>query len=256
MAEIETPKVDASATPEGETPTQESVEDRIAKLEEAVKTADAKADEKDKGFRTLQQKYDKLYKQQSEPGKNDSTRLMLDEIERLGSSVYSDDSNAQARISTLKAEIGRIEQAAQYNTKMREQQQIAGDKRVELEDKIREAGGDPEDIKFDGVWDSWELSSLADGKFERADTRLDKILKVKPAETKPVETEDKIRERIERETLEKYKLTSPEKTRPSAAGKNIPTKMEDFREWVKEHPDEYRESKKEVDEMLTKGLIK
>ena len=208
-----------------ETSTQESVEEQITKLREEVEAAKSLAREKDEGFKTLQRKYDRLYKQkQPEPQKNDSSKTikkLADEIEHLGKDTYSDDPSARARMTALKTELAELERQEAYNARLRQQEQLAREARDNLEDKIRDAGLEPDDEKFDAVWTSWELASLADGKFERAEDKLTRILsRIKPKETeeeekKPVETEAQMRERLEREILEKHGLTKPEKKTPS-----------------------------------------
>ena len=108
--EVETPKPE---TPEAETSTQETVEDKVAKLEERVTKAESLAEEKDKGFRTLQQKYDRLYKSRSveEPENKVSTinKKIVDELDRQRNPNYADDPNTTERIQALRIELAQAE---------------------------------------------------------------------------------------------------------------------------------------------------
>lgn len=233
--EKETPETPKEEIQEEETPTQETVEDKLSKLEERLAKAESLAEEKDKGFRTLQQKYDRLYKSRTETPEDSSgiTKKLTDEIEQLGKATYQDDPNAQARIIALKSEVANIERDQARKAQLKKQESLAQEARDELEDKIRDAGYDPDDENFDSVWDKWELASLADGKFERAENKLSRILsKMKPKEEekKPVEDEEKMRERIKREILEEYNLNPKEKVKPKGSSDSDAQIRKNFRE--------------------------
>lgn len=94
--------------------------------------------------------------------------------------------------------------------------------REKFEQKIKDAGLDPDNESFDRVWDAVKIARSVDGKFEEAEARLDRVLaKVKPVKVES-ETEDKetkLREEIEREVLEKHGLLKTETGGPSAGGK-------------------------------------
>ena len=219
--------IEDSKTDETSTPT---TDERLALIEEELQKAKSLAEEKDKGFRTLQQKYDRLYKARTvdEPDSTVSTinKKIVDELDRQRNPNYADDPQSQERIQALKIELAKAEAEESRKAQLRKQESMANEAKESLEDKIREAGFEPEDEKFDTVWDKWDLARLADGKFERAEEKLTRILsRAKPKEEtveekKPVETEEQMRERLEREILEERGLTKPEKVRTTGVAKN------------------------------------
>jgi len=115
--------------------------------------------------------------------------------------------------------------------------------------------------------DDYEIiqSHVLKGKFDKADKKIAaiKAKKTEQPEVKgaKVETEE---ERIERLADEKLKakmikegFLTPEVSEPSASGNRIPTDKDKFREWVDGlTTEEFRERKKEINEMMAKGLIK
>lgn len=252
-AEKENVQADATQATTEPTPTQkEDVETLKAEL---AKTK-ALAEEKEKGFKTLQREIAKL-KRQPQTEQSPVTKSIVNELDNLSKSTYSDDPAAQARISVLKNQLADEERKALVS---RQQAQI-DTKREELYDQLREAGLDPTDESItadlenaldDEMW-------MGDGSFKRADRQLKKILKnVKPSEvkekvdTKKPETEAQLRERIEREVLEKHGLLKPEKANPSSVH---------GRTWSREEirnmsPEDYVQNRKDIEEARQAGRIK
>ena len=125
---------------------------------------------------------------------------MLEELDRQAKEAYGSDPEAQSRIAKLRGQLLEEErlQAVQTYT-----QQWRG----KLDQKIKEAGFDPGDDMFADVDEAFDVAYAIDGKFERAERKLDRILKATPKkEIKPTiegkpkpETED---ERIARKAKE------------------------------------------------------
>ena len=74
--------------------------------------------------------------------------------------------------------------------------------RQKINQKIIDSGQNPEDGKFDDVWEAFDIAYAVDGKFERAEKKLGRILEKKP-EVKPSGIKETEEERIERLAEEK-----------------------------------------------------
>jgi len=229
METKEETKIDSEETP------KETLEDKFARLDAEskdlkarVEKAEGLAEEKDKGFRTLQERYRRRFHEEPFTEESKATAInkkIIDELERQRNPNYADDADAQVRIQALRNELTTAEREETRKAQMRRQESLSEESKGNLEDKIREAGQDPDDEKFDVVWTEWRLSSLADGKFDNVENKLGKILtRMKPKETeevKPVDdekkTEAEMRERIEREVIEKYNLNPEDKLTPKGS---------------------------------------
>lgn len=132
---------------------------------------------------------------------------------------------------------------------------------TEYQSETEALGLKPGDTDYDVV-----KSLVETGKFAVADKKLAELKARQPVapqtppslqEVKPSET---VAPAIDREKIaieymkEKGLLKSGIK--PSGSGSVIPTNVAEFRTWVTEHPDEYRQNKEKVYEMQRKGLIK
>lgn len=169
--------------------------------------------------RVVSQKDDEIKRLKESLAKNTDFSTLIEVAERQA--VANGDSETLAKIAALKVAETEKKRVLAIEAQLAQQQQLTEQKRVDLESRIRTAGQDPEDVKFDNVWLAWELAAKADGDFSRAEKRLDKLLAgAKPAEKpgeKKVETEAEIEERIRRKILEesgsldKEKLGSPSK---------------------------------------------
>jgi len=93
-----------------------------------------------------------------------------------------------------------IEEREVANTRAWMESQTA-EARSKIMQKIIDAGEDPEDPKYFSVWDATEIAYLKDGKFDRAEKRLERILPKaeKSVEVEPDETqfEEKYRKWLE-----------------------------------------------------------
>jgi len=145
---------------------------------------------------------------------------MLEELDRQAKEAYGSDPEAQSRIARLRGQLLEEEQ-------MQARQAYTQQYREKLDQKIKEAGFDPSDDMFADVDEAFDVAYAIDGKFERAERKLDRILKsatpakeIKPAiEGKPKpETEDERIERKAKEFLIKQGLIPTGISGPSAGG--------------------------------------
>jgi len=211
------------------------------------------------------QELEQLRRQAPQAIPNTTLKGIVDEIERLQTREdYSPDPASQSRIAQLKGEIVREEQRVAQQQAYAQMDAIANQWRERLDQKIRDAGFDPSDDKFDGVNDAFTIANSVDGKFEKAEARLDRILgKAKPTqETKPKESEE---EKINRLADEKYTqklkdegLYKTDTGSPSGAGSAIPTNMANFKKWIENVPQDVYEKQyaKDIEEMMRQGKIK
>jgi len=124
------------------------------------------------------------------------------------------------QLEVLLAEEKRKEETARQREQI---EVVTSEWRGKLEDRIIAAGEDPHDDKFEDVWDTFDVTYAVDGKFERVEKKLTRVLgATKPKETGKTETEE---ERIERKAEEKYRarakeagLLTTETGEPSASG--------------------------------------
>jgi hypothetical protein len=134
------------------------------------------------------------------------------------------------RVAQMRALIAEEERKTNAEKQRREVEQYTQTWKEKLEAKIAEAGLTPEDEKFDDVWESFDVSYKLDGKFERAEKKLDRILKgvskvpeVKKTEVKPDDDlEKKVQARLaeeKRKWMQENHLLETETSAPSAAMK-------------------------------------
>ena len=166
------------------------------------------------------QRIQELEGAQAPPASSNKTlSKVIEEMERRAGADYVEDPAAQSRISALKAELVREEQLQSQETTIKQ-------KRLELNQKIADAGFDPSDDRFLEVDEAFDLATF-DGKFERVDKRLARVLKsVKPVEEiTPKETEAEKKEKYDKEVKEAARKMLEEKGQlvsdaggPSAGG--------------------------------------
>ncbi len=141
-------------------------------------------------YKNLQRKYNKLHtelrKQQTFKPKSDDTdlELMLEMAKTKGADYEGQD----PIILRLQSEIAARRRVKQQEEQLAFQEQKESLWREKLENRIIEAGFDPEDERFADVWDDFERTNGIDGKFERDDRKLDRTLK----NIKPTEKENKV----------------------------------------------------------------
>jgi len=86
--------------------------------------------------------------------------------------------------------IRKLKEETQYQEKMVAWETGVEQKRSEVNQKIEEAGLNPDDESFDKVWDAFEIASQT-GRFENVESRLDRVIsKPKKEEKKEIKEED------------------------------------------------------------------
>lgn len=150
----------------------------------------------------------KKLRELSTSGKKPTTQLLELYEEQFGAD--------NPKVKDLKMQMTREEQIAR-------QDQIAQDYKSKLQEKITTAGLNPEDEQFDVVWDAYDMAYSVDGKFDRAESRLDRILNKQGKKESKSENNDKSKpeineEEIARKWLEKKGHLVSETGMPSASG--------------------------------------
>jgi len=205
-----------------ETPTApelpEEVRAEIAKLRGEV-------DKLNIGLARKEGENKRLREQQVKPATTQPTsqaiEIMLADM-KARQTEFAEGNPRIAQLEVLLAEEKRKEEVARQREQM---ETVTSEWRGRLEDRIVAAGENPTDEKFDDVWDTFDVTYAVDGRFERVDKKLTRILgATKPKETGKVETEE---ERIERLAEEKYRakakeagLLTTETGEPSASGES------------------------------------
>ncbi len=217
--QVEQPPVEPVVEPVVETQaitfTQEQEDKMNEMFDEKYKTIQRTINRKDEEIRTL--------KTQPQPSKAMAT--MVSEIEKLSQANPDSDPASQARIAALRQELQTEEDRAYQETTIRQNEE-------RLNQLIVNAGHDPTDDKFEPVWDAFSVDSI-DGKFTRADRKLQKILNtVEPQKVEvKVETEknieDEVQKRLRVEMANRNMLDS-EITTPSGGTSNREQIIEDF----------------------------
>ncbi len=162
------------------------------------------------------------------------------------------------QLQQAKARVSAIEVQQQRDAQLAKQDAVADGHKAEITKRIRDAGLDPEDEQFEGVMDAFEYGRDVTGVFDKADSRLTRILtKLKPEE-QPRDLKADIQEGI-RAAMEKQGLLKVDGVTP-AANKgdeeaireryiNDPTNKENIEAWepirVRFYEDKKRQKAKE-----------
>lgn len=256
--------------PLGQTPAPESEEDIDAvrsQLQEALNKAKEAEDGKKKAEEEAKKHHrvatdqgrelKKLRESQLPPTQPTSLvplKAMADELERLSQSSYADDPAAAVRLSAIKKQIADEEMRQWVEVR----EAFTRDWRGTLEKQIAESGLTPEDSQFDDVWETFDIAYSVDGKFERAEKKLNRILKeIKPmgvqktSEAPKQPTEKEVRDQIRAEVMKEFNLLPTSTTGPSGSSKVFSRKA------INEMPlDEYEKIQPEVDKARREGRIK
>ena len=222
--------------PLGQTPAPESKED-IDAVRSQLQEALNKAKEAEDGKKKAEEEAKKHHKVATEQGRElkrlresqlpptQPTSLvplkaMADELERLSQSSYAEDPAAAARLASIRKQIADEEMRQLVESR----EGITKTWREKLEKQIADSGLTPEDSQFEDVWDAFDIAYSVDGKFERAERKLNRILKErksveekKAPEAQPKETEEEMEKRIEAKVLKKFNLLPTSTTGPSGS---------------------------------------
>ena len=229
--QVEEKQPEGEVLPQTKTFTQEEMD---------VLVAQARDEEKEvyKGIQRTVSAKDEEIKRLRESGKPQSDnsglgQVMLDEMkasQEFGT-VNPRVAQLESLLSTEKTKQARAEATQRGD-------EITREYRTKLNKKIGDIGLDPSDERFDDVWDTFEIAYAVDGKFERAEKKLDRILtKVKPEEKTKETTEDEVK-RLAKEMsdtfLKEGGYLSLNEDGPSATTK----KFEEVRDKYIENPDD------------------
>ncbi len=161
-----------------------------AQVQEMIKQAE------DKQYAKLNQSLTKLGQENKKLRERGSSKVspeFLTLMEQMATGEYTNDPNFVAKVKGLKEEETRKEALARM-------EQVTGEAREKIEQKIKDAGFELDDDAFDAVWLQFKYNAFADGKFEEAEAKLDKKLSKmkKPAkEPKPQDVEEAARKILE-----------------------------------------------------------
>ena len=155
----------------------------------------------------------------------------------------------QTMSQQLREEATRIDQQSAWETR------VAQEKNKVIQ-KIEAANANPDDEKFDTVWDKFEQIAWTSGKFETVDSRLDRVLsKSKPAkETKekkesPLDLDNLSKE--QKEEIERKVMDWRGETKDDTGG---PAGGMDDERWIKEvynlgNSDDHTRAQKYLDKL-------
>ena len=209
----------------------EALKTQLGEANEATKQAQALAEEKEKGFKSLQRQLSekKVIPQSSLPQAQATQELISaieNQVREAGDTMSP---TTQAKLNAARQQLAAIEQQAAYEKQAAITLGVAADLRNELID----ADIDPDDSKCDGVWDAIQIAKMSDGNFDNAKKRTSRIIKnIKKEEPKKEEPSDDAVQVAARKILEKEgKLKTHEGT-ISGGGGSIPTDTEKFAAWV------------------------
>ncbi len=111
--------------------------------------------------------------------------------------------------------------------------------------------------EFKWARDLFSAGKPAEG-LQKAREIVGKLKESQPPKAEEKETEEQMKERIKREILDEQGKTKQEPGGPSGGGHRIPTDMGEFREWIKDIPQEEFETDyaAQVNKMMKQGEIK
>ncbi len=234
MAEEVEEKVteEPTLTPEEQ---MEALKTQLGEANEATKQAQALAEEKEKGFKSLQRQLSekKVIPQSSLPQAQATQELISaieNQVREAGDTMSP---TTQAKLNAARQQLAAIEQQAAYEKQDAITLGVAADLRNELID----AGIDPDGSKCDGVWDAIQIAKMSDGNFDNAKKRTSRIIKnIKKEEPKKEEPSDDAVQVAARKILEKEGKLKTHDGGPSGAGSRVysPEQLGDmsYKEWV------------------------
>lgn len=193
--------------------------------EESVKEETPEVDPKElgkqEGYREAMEKYKGIQRVVSKV--ESENKKLKEQIEKLQTTDYTtlldlaerqareaSDAEGLEKIAALRVAETKKQQQRTLELQLAKQQEVIDSKREEIEQKIKESGQDPDDVKFDNVWLAWELAGAKDGDFSRVDKRLSKLLGTGKSVEKSEESD-------KRKELEAKGLLKPEGVAPAGA---------------------------------------
>lgn len=187
MAEKEEGKVtepevkEPTLTPEEQ---MEAMKTQLAEANTAKEQALALAEEKEKGFKSVQRQLSakKTTVPQSTSPQVQATQELISAMETQAREAGDMTPATQARLNAARQQLATAEQQAAYER----QDAVTTGVTNDLRNDLIEVGIDPDSVQCDGVWDAIQIASMSDGKFDSAKKRASRIIEgtKKPAEKK------------------------------------------------------------------------
>ena len=241
--------------PEGETPpvaeaktfTQEEVDTMISEKDKAYQGIQKVVGRKDREL-------DDLRRQQPKQVGSDDTSTL--EIMLQDKKLQSQYGESDPMIRALENEITKRKAVATQNQQYQAWQDWKVAEREKRQHAIVDVGEDPDDPKFDTVWDSFAIGvNSPEADLSDTDKRLGRILGKPKGKTKSEDEAQRIEARAEALALEKLKKTPgwrDHEGAPSGAGQRTftPAQIRNM------SPAEYSKNKQAIDEALREGRLK
>lgn len=139
----------------------------------------------------------------TQPSQDDKLLELMLQDRREKSSEYG---GYDPLIPQLETELAARKERQAYQESQIKKQEYTDNWKEKLNTRINEAGLDPNDGQFDDVWETFDIAYSVDGKFERAEKKLDKILKSVKPEAEPKETEEELKKRLREEVKREIML--------------------------------------------------
>jgi len=126
-------------------------------------------------------------------------------------------------ITVLEAELASRKQRQEQQKLYQQMDAYATDQRDKIENKIREAGLDPSDERFEDAWEWFDMTYNSDGKFERVAKRVNRILKQVEPKEKEVDksSDEKLKEKVRKEILMERGELEAETGQPKGSAKSF-----------------------------------
>lgn len=148
----------------------------LALIEKARLDAKKDAEETYKGIqRTIAKKDQEIARLRKQAEDRPSTTVNEAFLEALKADNAYGDNNP--KIQQLEALLAQEKAKEAQSRAVADVEAYTNTWREKMEAKITEKGLDPEDEQFADVWEQFDLAHAIDGKFERADKKLDRVLK-------------------------------------------------------------------------------
>jgi len=211
--EVEPIEEETPVEAQTKTYTQEELEAQIAQAKEEEQN-------KYKGYQRVvsarEREIERLKMQVAQPTSH-ADELLLEELEARQTEL----GETNPRIAKLRAEIAKEKQREAQQAQIQWQERMTQEWRDKFDQRIKEAGLDPDNEKFDDFHDAFE-DAQEDGRFGKAERKLNRILATKPKE-KPV-TDDKYAKLLDEEKrkwMEEQGLLVTNAGGPSASSPSV-----------------------------------
>ena len=161
----------------------EALKTQLAEATERATTAEATAEEKTQGFKSIQRQLSEKQKTipQNSSAQAQATQEVINAMEAQLREAGDISPATQAKLTTARQHLASAEQQAQWERQDAVTTGVVND----LRNDFIEAGIDPDSAQCDAVWDAIRLAKIDDGNFDSAKSRATRVIKsVKPKEVK------------------------------------------------------------------------